>query len=100
MPGSNVPLPCRPGHPPDQVRGQPGLRCSTYRQAIYAQRRLSDADRNALSVLAASADTGVKREIVADHRHARERVRTIADQRRTLDRIGELAVLDFPGLGC
>src|SRR5881396_3420700 len=96
MPGSNVPLPCRPGH----RFAQPGLRRSADSEPIYAQRRLPDADRNALSVLAAGADARVEREIVADHRHARERVGTVADQRRTLDRIGELAVLDFPGLGC
>ena len=35
-----------------------------------SQRRLTDADRHALPVLAAGADAGVEREVVADHRHA------------------------------
>ena len=37
--------------------------------------------------------------VVADHRHARQRVGAVADQRRALDRIGDLAVLDHVGLG-
>ena len=40
---------------------------SADRDAVDPQRRLADADRHALAVLAASADAGVEREIVADH---------------------------------
>src|SRR5690606_18975590 len=56
--------------------------------------RLSDADRHALSSLPASADSFVQLEIVADHRDARERARTIANQRSALDRIFDLPVFD------
>src|SRR6185295_751140 len=67
--------------------------------AIHAQRRLTDADRHALAILAAGADTGVEREIVADHADAMQVARTVADQHRTLDRRADLAVLQSVGLG-
>src|SRR5450432_2456410 len=68
-------------------------------QAIDAQRRLSDAHRHALAVLAAGADTRIERHVVTDHRHPRQRIGAVADQRGALDRIGELAVLDHPRFG-
>ena len=37
------------------------------RDPVHAQRRLADADRHALPVLAAGADAAIEREIVADH---------------------------------
>ena len=37
------------------------------RDPLHAQRRLADADRHALAVLAAGADPGVELEVVADH---------------------------------
>src|SRR6185369_13474484 len=69
-----------------------------HRQSIDTQGRLADADRHALAILAAGADTGVELEVVADHRDAGHRVGAVADQRRALDRAGHLAVLDEVGL--
>src|ERR1700674_5543251 len=63
-------------------------------QAVNAQRWLANADRHALAVLAASADPVVKRQVVADHRDPGQCVRAIADERRPLHWIGELAVPD------
>jgi general secretion pathway protein A len=54
--------------------------------AVDAQRRLADADRDALPFLAAGADAVVELEVVADHRHARQHVGAVADQRGALDR--------------
>jgi hypothetical protein len=55
------------------------------RESIDAQRRLPDADRHALTFLAADADAVIEFQIVADHAHAREYVRAIADQRGAPD---------------
>src|SRR6185312_2365781 len=66
---------------------------------VHAQRRLADADRHALAVLAAGADAGVEREVVADHRDAMQVGRAVADQHGALDRRGHLAVLDLVGPG-
>ena len=54
------------------------------------KRRLAYADGHALPILAARAHTRVEREVVADHGHLRQRIRAVADQRRALDRIGDL----------
>src|SRR6266571_2806745 len=62
------------------------------RDAVDAQRWLADADRDALTVLAASADAVVESEIVADHRNAMQVGRPIADQHGALDRRGGVAV--------
>src|SRR6266511_3643806 len=35
--------------------------------AVHAQGRLADSDRDALAILAAGADAGIKLEVVADH---------------------------------
>src|SRR5689334_10826784 len=67
------------------------------RKTVDAQRRLTDADRHALSVLAAGADTGVEFHVVADHLHARECIGAIADQCGALDRRADFAVLDQVG---
>src|SRR5580698_11179202 len=66
--------------------------------AIHPQRRLADADRHALAVLAAGADAVVEREIVTDHSHAMHVSRPIADQHGALDRCADFAVLDLVGL--
>src|SRR6476469_9505098 len=76
------------------------LRRTADGQSLDLQRRLTDAHRYALAVLAARADASIEREIVADHRHPGQRIRTVADQRRTLHRIGELSVLDDPCFSC
>src|SRR5216684_6609964 len=76
-----------------------GLPRSADRDAVDAQRGLADADRHALAVLAASADAGIEREVVADHAQARERIGTVADQHRALERWADLAVLDPIGFG-
>ena len=72
---------------------------SSNRNALHPQRRLADADRHALAVLAAGADAGVEREIVADHGDPVQIGRPVADQDRALQRRADLAVLDFVGLG-
>src|ERR1700761_9322494 len=71
---------------------------ATHRHAVHTQGRLTDTDRHALAVLAAHADALVQRQVVADHRHAREYVRAAADQRGAFDRAGDLAVFDEVGL--
>src|SRR6266487_5132061 len=69
------------------------------RNALHPQRRLADADRHALAVLAAGADAGIEREIVADHGDAMQVGRPVADQHGALEGRAELAVLDSVGLG-
>src|SRR5688572_27491016 len=66
---------------------------------VDADCRLADADRHALTVLAAGADAGVELHVIPDHLHAGQRVRTVADQHSALDRWADLAVLDLVGLG-
>src|SRR5690606_14633821 len=68
-------------------------------QALDQQGRLADADRHALAVLAAGADAGVERHVVADHGDLGQHVGAVADQGRALDRAADLAVLDQIGLG-
>src|SRR6266567_4039857 len=72
---------------------------SSDRDLFHPQRRLADADRHALAVLAAGADAGIQREIVADHGDPVQVGRPVADQHRALQRRAELAVLDLVGLG-
>src|SRR5205085_107369 len=76
-----------------------GGRGAADRDLVDAQRRLTDTDRHALAVLAAGADAGIELHVVADHLHPRQRIRTVADQHRALDRRADLAVLDPVGLG-
>ena len=68
-------------------------------QAVDQQRRLSHSGRNALAALAADADALVEREVVADALDPGQHGRTIADQRRALDRLGDLAAANAIGLG-
>src|SRR5690349_25116393 len=75
------------------------LACSSDRDLLHPQRRLADADRHALAVLAAGADAGIEREIVAHHGNAMQIGRSVADQHRALERRADLAVLDLIGLG-
>ena len=76
----------------------PQSRRSPDRQPVDAQGRLAYPDGYALAFLVAGADTGVEAHVVADHGNVRQRIRSIADERRTPDRIGDLAVLDHIGL--
>src|SRR6266566_4359435 len=69
------------------------------RDAVDAQRWLADADRHALTVLAASADAVIELKIVADHRNAVQVGRPIADQHGAFDRRAKLAVLDPVSFG-
>src|SRR5699024_7957245 len=66
---------------------------------VDTQRRLADADRYALAVLAAHADAGVQRQVVADHGYAVQYVGAVADQRRALDWRADFAIFDAVGLG-
>src|SRR5262249_39756277 len=75
------------------------LRGAADGEAFDEQRRLADAHRHSLALLAAGADAGVELEVVADHPHLRERARSVADQRRAFDRRADLAVLDEVRLG-
>src|SRR5262245_47756002 len=75
-----------------------GLRVRSYRRSPYGDsvdpdRRQADADRHGLAVLAAGAHTLVELQVVADPRHARERLRAVADQGRALHRRGDPPVL-------
>ncbi|ABA47973.1 hypothetical protein BURPS1710b_3335 [Burkholderia pseudomallei 1710b] len=74
-------------------------RGAAHRHVVEPQRRLADADGHALAFLAAHADARVEPHVVADHAHVLERFRAAADQRRALDRIRDLAVLDHVCLG-
>src|SRR5580692_6412326 len=73
------------------------LRRAADRHLVDAQCRLSYADRYALAFLAADTDAGIEGHVVADHAHVLERFRAVADQRRTFDRVGDLAVFDHVG---
>ena len=83
-------------HDPTSDLWLPG---AAHGDAVDTQRRLADADRHALAVLAASANAVVQPHIVADHRNAVQVSRPIADQHGALDRRADLAVLDAIGLG-
>src|SRR5580692_9987953 len=67
---------------------------AAYRNTVDAQGWLADADRDALAVLAASADAVIELEIVADHRHPVQVGRPVADQHGALDRRTDFAVLE------
>src|SRR6185295_20023116 len=67
------------------------------RDGVHAQGGLADADRHPLAVLAAGADTGIEREVVADHADAIEVGRPVADQHGALERAAELAAVDLVG---
>src|ERR1700731_3223372 len=69
------------------------------RDAIDPQGWLADADRHTLAVLAASADAGVKRKVVADHGDPVQVGWPVADQHGALDRRVDLAVVDAISLG-
>ena len=58
---------------------------AAHREPVDAQRGLAHAHRHALPFLAAGADAVVELEIVAHHRHAREHVGAVADERGALD---------------
>ena len=72
---------------------------SSDRNPFHPQRRLADADRHALAVLAAGADSRIERKIVPDHGDAVQVGRPVADQHRALQGCPDLAVLDLVGLG-
>src|ERR1044072_6797182 len=84
--------------PRESCPEQPMLRGAADVQAADLERRLPHTDRNTLSILAADAHAAVEFQVVSHHRHPGERIRTVADERRTLDRIRELALLDLPCL--
>src|SRR3981081_429764 len=50
------------------------------RESFDPERRLADADGHALAVLATGPNTVVELQVVADHRDARQHVRTVADK--------------------
>jgi hypothetical protein len=67
-------------------------------QTLDLEAGLADADGHRLTILAAGAYAGIEREVVADHEHAPEYRRSIANQCRAVHRRGDLAVLDEIGL--
>src|SRR6267143_4237852 len=64
------------------------------RESFDPERRLDDADRHALPILAAGSNTVVEFQVVADHRDARQHIGTIADQGGALEGCAHAAVLD------
>src|SRR5215469_15680365 len=54
-------------------------RCATDREAGEFQCRLSDPYRHALAILAAGADTGIQRHVIADHGNLGQAIWAIAD---------------------
>src|ERR1700712_1223906 len=103
------PAPAARSRPPERVgrasavpsRQKRMLPCSLagppHCDALHPQRRLADADRHALAVLAAGADAGIELKIVADHGDAMQVGRAVADQHRALQRRADPAVLDLVG---
>src|SRR6476619_6644892 len=86
--------------PHNPARASPGSRRGTADgQCIDQHRGLTDTGGNALPTLAADADTFVERHVVADAEDAGQDRRPIADQRRTLDRRAEFAVVDLVSFG-
>src|SRR5712692_819787 len=83
------------------VAAQVGHPCSSPRpadgDAVHAQGGLADADRHALTVLAAGADAGIELEVIANHADAVEVGRAVADQHGTLEGLRALAILDLVG---
>src|SRR5215475_11088089 len=69
------------------------------RDAVHAQRGLTDADRHALAVLAAGADARVELEVIADHGDAVEVGRSVPDQHGALHRCADPSILDPVGFG-
>src|SRR5262249_31543556 len=68
-------------------------------QVVDAHRRQADAHRHGLTIFPARAEAGVGLRVVADARHVLERFGPHADQRDSLERAAELALLDLVGLG-
>src|SRR4030081_1588752 len=64
------------------------------RESFDPERRLADADGHALAVLATGPNTVVELQVIADHRDARQHVRTVADQGGALEGRADAAVLD------
>src|ERR1700730_5128971 len=64
------------------------------RESFDPERRLADADGHALPVLATGSNTVVELQVVANHRDARQHVRTVADQGGALEGRADAAVLD------
>src|SRR5439155_705265 len=79
-----------------------GDRCSYRRpahgQLVDADRREPHTHRDRLALLATGANALVELEVATDARDARQRIGTVADQRRALDRRGHAPVLDQVGL--
>src|SRR5258708_4147095 len=74
-------------------------RGAAHSKGVDAERRLADAAGHTLAILAAGADAGIERHVVAAHADARQCFRARADQGGTLDRPADLAVFDRVGLG-
>src|SRR4051812_38106559 len=71
---------------------------STNGEAIHLQSRNSDADGDALPILAAGANAFIEREVVADHGDTREHVGAVADEGGVLERRSDYAILDHVSL--
>src|SRR5712692_1404597 len=84
-PSCSIIVAAQVGHPSSSPRPADG-------DAVHAQGGLADADRHALAVLAAGADTRIELEVVPDHAHPVEVGRAVADQHGALERLCKLAV--------
>src|SRR5690606_32302293 len=83
------PYKCRAPSPTDARSGS-----AADRQAVHANRGHTDADGHALAVFAASTHARIQLQIIADQTDLIHGVGAVADQRRALDRIRNLAVFD------
>src|SRR5215469_2694683 len=70
------------------------LRCSTDREPVDLDSRNPHPDWHRLPIFSASTNPLVELEIISDHRYTSERIRTVANQRRALNRSGDTSVLD------
>ena len=75
------------------------LPCTANRHAVELGGGHTDTDRDGLSGLAACADAFIEGEIVAHHGDIFESFGAATDEGCSLDRTGDLAVLDEVGLG-
>src|SRR5210317_1508676 len=67
-------------------------------QFIHLQSGLAHADGHALALFPAGTHPGIEFQVVAHHAYPCQYIRTVADQCRPLDRMGDLAAFDQVGL--
>src|SRR5262245_45780381 len=78
-------------------RAQPSLLSPLrppYRDFINPNRRQPDPDRDRLSILTTGTDALIQFQIMPNHRDSGQDLRSVSDQRRALNRLCNLSVLN------